>query len=400
MKPLSILFVAFAFVLSGCVTGDDGATGSLDAAHNSRNSLDWAGTYEGVLPCADCPGITVRLVLREDGSYAVTRRYIGRSVDQSIERGTFTWLPGGNAIKLESKAGAIRFAVGEGRLALLEPGGAAAWPQPAPHVLALVTQTAARARDVQGTLEAHRWVLDRASDASGRPIAGLGADRVRPIVFRFNAGRLGVEGGCNRSFGAYRIDAEGHLVVSRLASTMMACEQALMRVDDELATLLAQPARIELTQGAEPILSLASATAGMLRFSGHLTPEARYGTPTRVFVEVAPQKVACSTSTGTRASCLQVREIRFDDKGLRVGAPGAWHSMQESIEGYSHEVGVRKVLRLKRFQDPAGGPIYVLDMVVESDGSVRWDGAPRPKPWRALALLVRDDMTPERHSVI
>ena len=23
--------------------------------HNSRNSLDWAGTYEGVLACADCP---------------------------------------------------------------------------------------------------------------------------------------------------------------------------------------------------------------------------------------------------------------------------------------------------------------------------------------------------------
>jgi uncharacterized lipoprotein NlpE involved in copper resistance len=37
--------------------------------HNSRNSLDWAGTYEGVLPYADCPGTKTRLTLNYDGSY-------------------------------------------------------------------------------------------------------------------------------------------------------------------------------------------------------------------------------------------------------------------------------------------------------------------------------------------
>ena len=39
-----------------------------DPAHNSRNSLDWAGIYEGVLPCADCPGIQTRLTLSRDES--------------------------------------------------------------------------------------------------------------------------------------------------------------------------------------------------------------------------------------------------------------------------------------------------------------------------------------------
>ena len=25
--------------------------------HNSQNSLDWSGTYKGIIPCADCEGI-------------------------------------------------------------------------------------------------------------------------------------------------------------------------------------------------------------------------------------------------------------------------------------------------------------------------------------------------------
>ena len=32
--------------------------------HNAQNSLDWAGTYEATLPCADCPGIKTTVVLK------------------------------------------------------------------------------------------------------------------------------------------------------------------------------------------------------------------------------------------------------------------------------------------------------------------------------------------------
>ena len=45
--------------------------------HNSRNSLDWVGIYEGVLPCADCPGIKTRLTLNYDGSYRLVTRAQG-----------------------------------------------------------------------------------------------------------------------------------------------------------------------------------------------------------------------------------------------------------------------------------------------------------------------------------
>ena len=31
-------------------------------ADNSRNSVDWNGTYRGIVPCADCEGIKTEVV--------------------------------------------------------------------------------------------------------------------------------------------------------------------------------------------------------------------------------------------------------------------------------------------------------------------------------------------------
>jgi hypothetical protein len=56
---------------------------------------------------------------------------------------------------------------------------------------------------------------------------------------------------------------------------------------------------------------------------------------------------------------------------LAVGVPGAWQPFAESIEGYTHQPGVRNVLRLKRFDRATVGGgasfLYVLDLVVESE---------------------------------
>lgn len=368
MKPHSILLVALAFALSACMPRS--APAADDQAHNSRNSLDWAGTYEGVLPCADCPGIRTRLTLRQDGNYEMTSEYLERPVAPRVERGKFAWQPGGNAIKLDATGGGQQFAVGEDRLAWIEPDAAPRWPQPARFMFSRIAPPAASG--MQGTLESHRWTLETAIDAQGRPIAGLPADAARTIVFHFTHGRLNIEGGCNRSFGSYRIDTGGRLHVGRLASTMMACDAAKMKIDADLAAVLAEPVAIELTPGDRPRLRLVSTQAGTLGFSGQLTPEARYGAATRVFLEVAPRPMACNNPLTGATSCLQVRERVFDDKGLAVNPPGAWRPLYETIEGYTHQPGVRNVLRLKRFQDKAGGAkVYVLDMVVESERVAR-----------------------------
>jgi heat shock protein HslJ len=370
------MVLVVAAVLAGCMSGKEAGDRGLPKppdTHSSRNALDWAGVYEGVLPCADCPGIRTRLTLNRDEAYELSTRRLERDQAPQVVRGRFAWQASGNAITLDAQGGGQQFLVGEGRVALIAAGTTPAWPQPAERVLQRVDPVAGAG--VQRTLESHRWTLTAATGPQGQRIAALPAGAGRPIVFSFADGRLLVEGGCNRSFGGYRIDADGRLAVSRMASTMMACEPAAMNADAALTKLLTEPARIELAPGAEPTLRLVTPANETLSFRGQMTPEARYGPPTRVFLEVAAQTVACSNPLSGANTCLQVRERHFDAQGLVVGTPGAWRPFYDPIEGYRHQPGVRNVLRLKRFDRGAttgGTPfVYVLDLVVESESLPR-----------------------------
>ena len=64
-------------------------------------------------------------------------------------------------------------------------------------------------------------------------------------------------------------------------------------------------------------------------------------------------------------------EVRRQGTELKVGTPGAFGNFYARIEGYSHEPGIRNVLRVDRYtvKNPpadASSSAYVLDMVVES----------------------------------
>ncbi|MDC8774282.1 copper resistance protein NlpE N-terminal domain-containing protein [Roseateles albus] len=368
--PLTALAVAAIAVFSACAPLTESAPKAAmpDPAHSSRNALDWAGTYAGTLPCANCPGLQTRLRLNRDESFELSVQYLERDPEPKVSRGRFSWNANGNAITLDEQGGGRQLLVGEGRLAMLATGAAATWPQDGQRQLTRLNPLPAT--ELPRTLEAHRWTLVWATDAQGQPIAGLPAASPRAIHFSFNAGRFNIEGGCNRMMSGYQVDAEGKLGFSRMASTMMACEPAAMKVDAALAELLAAPLKSEVLAGAATTLRLTSPANATLFFTGQMTPEARYGQATRVFMEVNSRTVACKNAQGANAECLQVRERRFDEQGLTVGTPGAWLPFAETIEGYTHQPGVRNVLRLKRFDRAAvggGAPyLYVLDMVVES----------------------------------
>lgn len=102
-----------------------------DAAHNSRNAVDWAGTYEGVTPCADCPGIKLRLTLQADGRYELSTQYLDRQVAPQTVRGRFSWDASGSTITLDAAGQGQQFRVGEGRLLQLNRDGSApSWNTP------------------------------------------------------------------------------------------------------------------------------------------------------------------------------------------------------------------------------------------------------------------------------
>ncbi|MBP7647899.1 MAG: DUF4377 domain-containing protein, partial [Comamonas sp.] len=72
------------------------------------------------------------------------------------------------------------------------------------------------------------------------------------------------------------------------------------------------------------------------------------------------------------AQCLQVRELKYNEQGLKQST-GTWENFYGTIEGYTHQAGVRNVLRIKRFTRPEPVPadaskyVYILDMTVESE---------------------------------
>lgn len=89
---------------------------------NSQVSLDWSGTYEATLPCADCPGIKSVLILNDDQTFKLSEEYLERNVKNEDE-GTFSWDQDGQKIALKGKTTKTKFFVGENQLFHLDTEG-------------------------------------------------------------------------------------------------------------------------------------------------------------------------------------------------------------------------------------------------------------------------------------
>lgn len=95
---------------------------TAQSEHNARISLDWAGSYVGVIPCADCEGIQTEVTLNADSSYQLSQLYLGKAADAFVSQGTFSWSDSGSIVLLES-AQPVQFFVGENQLFMLDPQG-------------------------------------------------------------------------------------------------------------------------------------------------------------------------------------------------------------------------------------------------------------------------------------
>ncbi|MGX5729382.1 DUF4377 domain-containing protein [Pseudoxanthomonas beigongshangi] len=270
------------------------------------------------------------------------------------------------------------------RLILLAlPIALAACAKPAPDAPAPVstespaattpaTDPASTAPTGAAALGAYHWRLQEAKDAQGKHIDALFARADHPLTLDFAEGRLGVSNTCNRMGGGYTLEGD-KLTVSSMMSTQMACaDSKLMALDGEAGKRLEGSSTLAVQAGDQARLTLTNAGGDVLTFAGEPTAETRYGGPgEQAFLEVAAETKPCSHPLIPNKQCLQVREIRYDDKGVK-STEGEWQNFYEDIEGYTHEAGIRNVLRVKRFKRSpvpadASDTAYVLDMVVESE---------------------------------
>ena len=100
MKIKTFLFTlaAFALLATACNNETKKDKSDEDVAtvdmHDAQNSLDWEGSYFGVLPCASCPGINTTIKLNEDGTYEKTVEYLESDDTSETTHGKFTWIDG------------------------------------------------------------------------------------------------------------------------------------------------------------------------------------------------------------------------------------------------------------------------------------------------------------------
>lgn len=91
--------------------------------HNAKTSIDWVGTYEGILPCADCPGIKTTVTLNKDETIKVVSEYM-KGNQKLIDEGHFQWTADNNALYLDTKDKNRHFyRVGENKLIILSQEG-------------------------------------------------------------------------------------------------------------------------------------------------------------------------------------------------------------------------------------------------------------------------------------
>ncbi|TCM69860.1 heat shock protein HslJ [Acinetobacter calcoaceticus] len=197
----------------------------------------------------------------------------------------------------------------------------------------------------------------------------------KPIVLNFakQDQRLSISTGCNTLNTSWRID-NGLIITGNGASTMKACEPALMKQEQFVAALFNNakvPFSVSQTQPQTAVLTIITAQGEKLVFNGEMTAEAKYQSqPETIFLEISPVTKSC---TGVAPqTCLQVREIKFDQNGVKTQVDKDWTYFYDGIQGFTHVPTERQVVRIKRYEikNPAADQskyAYVQDMIVERE---------------------------------
>lgn len=140
MTKIILAFVILISVLFSCKniekseTSSDATSDSIESVnskadevdmHTSENSLDWAGVYQGTIPCADCEGIKTVLELKNDKTYILSQTYLGKpeGKNELNQTGNFKWNQPGTMIRIRTETSGFQFKVGENQLWMLDSMG-------------------------------------------------------------------------------------------------------------------------------------------------------------------------------------------------------------------------------------------------------------------------------------
>ncbi len=197
---------------------------------NSMTSVDWTGTYQGILPCADCEGIKTQLIINKDLSYVLETKYIGKDEKVFQTKGTFKWDKTGSKITLDNTYKQI-YQVGENKLFHLDKSGNKITGDLAANYIIEKEKT---------ELADKFWKLVR---LNGKPIEASSREPFIRLTAEEN--RVNGNSGCNMFNGKYELFEGNKINFSPFAMTKMACMDS--NVEDEFMKVIGKTTSYLLT---------------------------------------------------------------------------------------------------------------------------------------------------------
>jgi copper homeostasis protein (lipoprotein) len=243
MKKSFLILGIIAFGFTSCkndtekqteITPIDSTVVQIDE-HNAKSSLDYTGTYKGNLPCADCETIETTISLKEN-SYTKETVYKGKSSEVFKETGNYSWNEAGNTITLLNSEAPNQYFVGENVLFHLDANGKRIEGDLANKYRLNKSENEIYPPSPQRVVEDSkiqfiRWQLVKLNN---KPVTKKTDKPYFMHLIKDN--QFSAFAGCNNLFGQYKLEDNNKISFSKIASTMMACEDML--TEQEFAKVL------------------------------------------------------------------------------------------------------------------------------------------------------------------
>ncbi|HPE75736.1 MAG TPA: copper resistance protein NlpE N-terminal domain-containing protein [Draconibacterium sp.] len=231
-----MLILAATFGIFSCSSSKK--TTSLNVkqvADNSLTSVDWQGTYQGILPCADCEGLKTQLVLNENLTYSLKTSYLGKEDNIFETKGTFSWDKSGSKITLDNFEKQV-YQVGENKLFHLDKSGSR----------------------ITGDL-ANNYIMEKANNEITNKYWKLTELNGKTVKTKKDAfikllsedNRFTGNSSCNVMNGSFELKNSNEITFSKILMTKMACmddnvESELVSVFEEITNYSATPEELIL----------------------------------------------------------------------------------------------------------------------------------------------------------